>query len=257
MMRVMRTVAALIGVGTLALGLVPTGTAASSSGVQTDPPGPLAGVRVNIDPGHNGANAANARKIARLVDAGPIRKACDTVGAATSSGTKESTINYRVARELQRELEARGAVVALTRPNDRGWGPCINRRAAIGNRSDLAISIHADGNLGRSARGFHVIKPQRMEGYTDDIASESGRLALHVRGAMDRTGIPRSNYIGRDGLDTRGDLGGLNLSNVPKVFVEMGNLRHRRDARALTRPAMQRRIGLVLADAVVAFHNEQ
>ena len=45
------------------------------------------------------------------------------------------------------------------------------------------------------------------------------------------TGMPYSNYIG-DGtaLDVRSDLGGLNLSTVPKVFIECGNMRNATDA---------------------------
>lgn len=31
---------------------------------------------------------------------------------------------------------------ALRRP---AWGPCITRRAALGNRADVSISIYADG----------------------------------------------------------------------------------------------------------------
>ena len=45
---------------------------------------------------------------------------------------------------------------------------------------------------------------------------------------------------GGDGLDRRGDLGTLNLSDVPTVMLEMGNLRNRHDAHRLTSPAGQR-----------------
>jgi N-acetylmuramoyl-L-alanine amidase len=40
----------------------------------------------------------------------------------------------------------------------------------------------------------------------------------------------RSTYAGSKGLDKRTDLGGLNLSKVPKVLVELGNMRNSKDA---------------------------
>ena len=48
----------------------------------------------------------------------------------------------------------------------------------------------------------------------------------HAEGA-DR----QSTYVG--GLVARGDLGGLRLSDVPKVFIETGNMRNAADARKL------------------------
>ncbi len=39
---------------------------------------------------------------------------------------------------------------------------------------------------------------------------------------------------GGDGLDIRGDLGTLNLSDVPTVLVELGNMRSRIDARRMS-----------------------
>ena len=127
----------------------------------------------------------------------------------------------------------------LTRPSNAGWGPCITERAAIGNRAgaDAAVSIHADGGPA-SGRGFHVIYPPSIRGLTDDIARPSKCLALAVRRTYRAgTGLPYATYLGGNGLSVRSDLGGLNLSDVPKVFVETGNMRNRSDARLLESPA--------------------
>jgi N-acetylmuramoyl-L-alanine amidase len=196
---------------------------------------PLVGATIAIDPGHNGGNAANSQRISRLVDAGTLRKACDTVGASSPSGYSEAAHNLDVALRLERLLRAAGARVVLTRRTNRGWGPCITARAAIGNRAraDAAISIHADGGP-PARRGFHVIYPPSIRGFTDDIAPASYRLALAVRGRFrSTTGMPYAYYAGGAGLSRRRDLGGLNLSNVPKVFLEAGNLRNPADARLL------------------------
>jgi N-acetylmuramoyl-L-alanine amidase len=124
--------------------------------------------------------------------------------------------------------------VVLTRSDNTGWGPCINERAAIGNdaHADVAISIHADGST--TGRGFHVIYPASLPGLTDAIAGPSQRLAVDVRDAYAAgTGVPYSTYIGHAALDQRSDLGGLNLSRVPKVFIETGNLHDPADAALL------------------------
>jgi N-acetylmuramoyl-L-alanine amidase len=229
----------------LALALSPDGLAAA----------PLAGRTIVIDPGHNGGNYAHPREIGRLVDAGTLRKPCDTTGTQTAGGYTEAAYNLDVALRLARVLRADGARVVLTRTTNTGWGPCITERAAIGNRAgaDAAISIQADGGPA-SGRGFHVIYPPSIPRLTDDIAAASKRLAIEVRNAFaSGTGEPYSTYVGARGLDVRSDLGGLNLSNVPKVFVETGNMRNAVDARRLETAGYRQQEAEALASGIAAF----
>jgi N-acetylmuramoyl-L-alanine amidase len=208
---------------------------------------PLHGKTVVIDPGHNGANWSHPAEINRLVDAGGFRKACDTTGTSTNGGYTEAAYNLDVALRLARILRRDGATVVLTRTSNDGVGPCIDERAAIGNRAhaDAAISIHADGGPS-GGRGFHVIyKPN---------APESRRLALAVRQAFAAgTGESYSTYTGRDGLDVRTDLGGLNRSTVPKVLIETANMRNADDARRLHAPAYRQREAAALAHGLERF----
>jgi N-acetylmuramoyl-L-alanine amidase len=222
----------------------------------TAPQEPLAGRIVAIDPGHNGANGAHPERINRDVPIGNGQtKACDTGGTATASGYSESRYNLAVARELQRILRRWGAEVILTRRSDRGVGPCIDRRARIANRAgaDVAISIHADGGP-PSGRGFHVIYPTRIAGLTDDILPASRTLARMLRRAYERrTGLPRATYLGGSGLDARSDIGGLRLSDVPKVLMETGNMRNPLDARRLRSARFRKRIARGIADGLRRF----
>ena len=217
---------------------------------------PLAGEVVVIDPGHNNGNFSHPDEINRQVNAGTLYKACDTTGTATSSGYTEATYTYDVALRVRRILRRAGAKVHLTRDATRpAWGPCITERAAIGNRlhADAAISIHADGGPS-SGRGFHVIYPARVRGYTDDIFAASYRFAVDVRaGYAAVSGMPYATYIGSRGLDERSDLGGLNLSNVPKVFIETGNMRNETDARLLTSAAWRERAAAGIARGISTF----
>jgi N-acetylmuramoyl-L-alanine amidase len=217
---------------------------------------PLQGKVVTIDPGHNPNNYLHTREIDKLVSAGGggFLKACDTTGTETASGYTEADYTFDVATRLAKLLRNEGAKVVLTRNAHTPWGPCINQRAAIGNRahSDAAISIHADGGP-VSGRGFHVIYPPDS-GITRRIAIASQRLALDVRNAYRRgTGMPYANYIGHDGLDVRNDLGGLNLSTVPKVFIETGNMRSPTDAALLESSSFRMRAAQALANGLTAF----
>jgi N-acetylmuramoyl-L-alanine amidase len=216
---------------------------------------PMAGTTVHVDAGHNGANGAHAAQINRQVPAGRggYRKACDTTGAQTNDGRlTEPAFNLDVARRLARRLRRLGAHVVMTRTANDGVGPCVNERAAIGNRAraDLALSIHADGGP-PGGRGFHVIAPLAERAVRPAIVAPSLRFARQLRARLDGIGLARSSYIGAGvGLVLRDDLGGLNLSRVPKAFVELGNLRNAADARLLQRASHRDRVAVALARAI-------
>jgi N-acetylmuramoyl-L-alanine amidase len=216
--------------------------------------GNLSGRTIAIDPGHDGGNYAHTSEINRPVFIGTQTRACDTTGTATNDGYTEAAYNLDVALRLRDILQAAGASVVMTRTTNDGWGPCIDERAAIGNQAsaDAAISIHADGGPA-GGRGFHVLVPALVTGYTDDIYSASHALGLDVRDAFLATGMPTSTYYSTDGIAERSDLGGLNLSNVPKVFIETGNMRNATDAALLESPDFRQREAQALAAALDRF----
>jgi N-acetylmuramoyl-L-alanine amidase len=214
----------------------------------------LSGRTITIDPGHDGGNYAHTSEINRPVFIGTQTRACDTTGTATNDGYTEAAYNLDVALRLRAILQAAGANVVMTRTTNDGWGPCIDERAAIGNRAnaDAAISIHADGGPA-GGRGFHVLVPALVAGYTDDIYSASHALGVDVRDAFLATGMPTSTYYATDGMAERSDLGGLNLSNVPKVFIETGNMRNATDAALLESSDFRQREAQALAVALDRF----
>ncbi|WP_406113853.1 N-acetylmuramoyl-L-alanine amidase [Kitasatospora purpeofusca] len=244
--------------GTPAPGSAPSGTAEPAFPLPAPTSTALAGRTVLLDPGHNTGNSAHTAEINRKVDIGNARKECDTTGTSTNSGYSEAEYSLDVVHRARAILAARGATVVLVHDGDRPWGPCIDERARIGNtaHADAAVSVHGDGGPVNGS-GFHVIMPAKVvagKADTTAIVDPSHRLGLLLRDSFRAvTGEPYADYVASKGLDTRSDLGGLNLSTVPKVFIECGNMRNPADARRMTDPQWRQQAAQGIADALTAF----
>ncbi|MFI0723839.1 N-acetylmuramoyl-L-alanine amidase [Streptomyces sp. NPDC021224] len=234
------------------------GDSATAGPASAAPRRELTGRVVVLDPGHNLGNARHTAEIDKSVDIGTNRKACDTTGTATNAGYPEATYTLDVTHRVRALLEASGAKVVLTYDGDRPYGPCVDERARTGNaaHADAALSIHADG-APADKFGFHVIAPKSVhKGAADTraVAAPSLRLATTLRSHFTAvTGEPFANYLGGKGLTVRDDLGGLNLTRVPKVFIECGNMRNARDAAEMTDPAWRQKAAEGIADGLTAF----
>jgi N-acetylmuramoyl-L-alanine amidase len=217
-------------------------------------PLPLAGKVVGIDPGHDGGNFNAAAAIGKQVWNGTGWEDCDTTGTTTDSGYTEAQFNFNVALYLRADLLRDGARVVMTRTSNDGVGPCVTTRSQIINdaHADVALDIHADGGP-PSGRGFTILEPV-ADGPNDGVIAASARFGDDVRQALlAGTPMPESDYIGADGILPRNDLAGLNLTTVPKVLVECGNMRNATDAQLLVTAGFQQRVALALSVAVVRF----
>ena len=215
---------------------------------------PLAGKVVGIDPGHNGGNFTDPGYINQLIWNGRAQETCDTAGTETTSGYTEALFNFHVASHLRDSLVAAGATVVMTRKTNGGVGPCVNHRAEIINaaHADVAIDIHADGGP-TWGRGFTVLEPV-ADGPNDKVIRDSVRFGASVRSALlASTRMPQSDYYGHNGVIFRNDLAGLNLTTVPKVLVECGNMPNAADAALLASRSFQREIADAFTSAIVSF----
>lgn len=207
---------------------------------------------VVLDPGHNGGNAAAPAVINRLVpDGRGQRKPCNTTGTATNAGYAEHAFTWDVAQRVRDLLTAQGITVLLTRNSDTGVGPCVDERAAIGNRAHAAavVSIHADGAEQAGAHGFHVAYSAPPLNAAQ--AGPATSLAAALRDTLRSDGFAPANYIGAQGLDGRPDLGGLNGSDVPAALIECGNMRDAGDAAVLSSAAGRERYATGIANALL------
>jgi N-acetylmuramoyl-L-alanine amidase len=236
----------------------PADTTSATSAPTTPPVSttakPVKGAVVVLDPGHNGGNAGNPGTINKPVPAGRGQtKPCNTTGTATNAGYTEHAFNWDVAQRVGAELAARGIQVVYTRDNDSGVGPCVDKRAAIGNQAGAAavVSIHADGSNSAGARGFHV------EYSSPPLNTAQGQpsisLAQTLRDTLHKAGFPISNYLGSNGLFPRDDLGGLNLSTRPAALIECGNMRNAAEAATMSTSDGRQRYADAVAAGILAY----
>ncbi|WP_432521262.1 N-acetylmuramoyl-L-alanine amidase [Kineococcus sp. SYSU DK006] len=232
----------------------PAPVARPATGAEAPPP-PV----VVLDPGHNGGNATAPGVIGAPVPAGGFTKPCNTTGTSTDAGYPEHAYAFDVSLRAAELLRARGVVVVLTRTDDTGVGPCVDRRAQIANeaRAALAVSVHADG-AAASARGYHVVEPALApDGGNAAVLAASDVAARDLLAAFGAaTGSPRAGYPGdlvEPGLTRRDDLAGLNLARTPAVLLESANMRNPEEAAAVSDPAWRQRAAQGVADGVLAF----
>lgn len=218
-------------------------------------PGVFKGATIGIDPGHNGLNYTRPDIINQLISngRGSDTESCNTTGTETNDGYPESEFNFNVASKLAQLLRKRGARVVMTRTSNQGVGPCVDERARLLNdaRADVAIDIHADGGPS-DGRGFAILEPV-PSGVNDAIVDASLRYARFLRAEFLKTGMPTSTYDGEDGFKTRTDLGGLNLTTVPQLLIECGNMRSVTDARMLTSREFQDAAARAILAAMAQF----
>ncbi|MFT3714480.1 MAG: N-acetylmuramoyl-L-alanine amidase [Gordonia sp. (in: high G+C Gram-positive bacteria)] len=205
---------------------------------------PLQGKTVFLDPGHQGS-ATPAQLSKQVPDGRGGTKDCQTTGATGVNGVTEHEINWKVAQLVKASLESEGARVLLSRPDDKNFAGCVDERAERANRSnaDVAVSIHADSTsngVDNGKSGFHLIVPKLpvLDQKVNTVQGGQGLQATEkMRDALTKAGLHTANYAGVvDGIQTRSDLTGPNITTVPLVFIEMGNLSNQAEAKTLSSP---------------------
>jgi N-acetylmuramoyl-L-alanine amidase len=245
---------------TLAASLIamPTVASAEPAPVQGNT---LAGKTVFLDPGHQGSAAGNDLN-KPVPDGRGGTKPCQTTGATSPGGVPEHKVNWDITQLVKAGLESQGAKVVLSRQDDSGWGGCIDERANAANASkaDLAVNIHADSTspgTDEGKSGFHIIVPELPipDATVNEVQSGKGRKAAEqMRDAFKSAGFATANYAGaQDGLQTRADIAAVNLTKVPDVFAELGNLSNPADSSALSGADGQLKYAIAIVDGVIRY----
>lgn len=240
---------------TTVAGIVPV--AALAAPALPELPQKLAGKTVFLDPGHQGPN--HTQDVNKQVSDGRGgTKACQTTGMTSLHGVAEHTINWNVAQLVRTSLEGLGAKVVMSRPDDTGWGGCVDDRAKAASASgaDIALSIHADSGPA-TGHGFHFIVPQLPvpDAKVNEVQSGAGLAATKaLRDAYVQSGYQPATYNGAvEGLQTRSDIAGPALTTVPDVFLEMGNGANVEDAVQLESPEGQLKHAVTIVTGIASY----
>lgn len=226
-------------------------TTASSSSVTTSSSSQQYVASLNnrvivIDPGHQGRGNSSLEPIGP----GASTKKAKVAGGATGTTTKipESQTTLEIGLKLRNELQSRGYTVIMTRTSQ-NVNISNKERAMIGNNNQAAavIHLHCDG-AGSSARGAHTIAPAKDNPYCSSIYSASSKLAQKVIASYcDETGL-RSR-----GVSYRNDLSGINWSEVPSIYIEMGFITNSTEDRLLNDDSFQNKCAKGIANGIDAY----
>lgn len=196
-----------------------------------------------IDPGHQGKG--NSAKEA--VGPGSSTMKAKVAGGATgvSSRKPESQITLDIGLKLRNELQARGYTVIMTRTSQ-NVNISNQQRAQVGNKNNAAavIHLHCDGGAS-SARGAHTIAIGKDNPYCPQLYKASSSLAQKVI----------SSYTSLTGIKSRGvsyrnDLTGLNWSEVPAIYIEMGFISNSEEDKLLTDSSFQNKCAKGIANGI-------
>lgn len=233
----------------------PESQAESEDTPQPEPepqPLPLEGHIICLDPGHcvtEEAGKGYREPVSPLSDETKPRYLSGTRGASLT----EEQLNLQVALKLRDALEALGAEVVMTREVSEISLPNTERcRIANESGADVHVHIHADGSESTSANGVSVLIPDGDLLGTPSIVEESARLGQlmvdcvsEATGAKNRGTVPRS------------DLTGLNFSEIPSVFIEMGFMTNPEEDALLSSGEYQDKIVAGMANSLLDWYGAE
>lgn len=196
-----------------------------------------------INPGHQGKG--NSGKEAVGPGSSTMKAKVSAGATGVSSKIAESQINLTVGLKLKAELETRGYTVVMTRTSQ-NVNMSNQERAKLANKYNAAavISLHCDGG-NASARGAHTIAIAKNNPYCPQTYNTSSSLASHViKAYCQETGIKNR------GVSYRNDLTGLNWSEVPSIYLEMGFLSNKDEDLLLTNASFQNKMIKGIANGI-------
>ena len=188
---------------------------------------PLTGCRFVLDAGHGGFDG----------------------GAKSPSGTTEAPLNLKVASYLQKELEALGAEVIMTRTDDEALGDSKKadmavRRQIIGQEGlTAAISIHMNN--------FTTCSPCGPRVFFWESSQQGRALATSLQNALDDAcGFARKEPLA-------GDYMVLRSGSSTCVLVECGFLSNPSDEALLKTTSHQKLLARTIAEVLCSCYGAQ
>lgn len=207
-----------------------------------EPPKPLAGVKIGIDPGHQAHGNSEKETVA------PNSKKTKAKVSSGTSGVSTHIPEYKTVLEislkLREALEEKGAEVYMTR-DSHDVNISNQQRAKMMNKLgvDLVLRIHCDGADNSSANGIALYCS-----HSNSIAAESYRAAEYILPRVcQATGAKQNRIVSND------EYTGQNWSTVPCIMVECGFMSNPQEDRLLNDPEYQWKLANGLTDGIIDY----
>lgn len=151
-------------------------------------------------------------------------------GVVGSSGIKESELNLKIVKELEKELKRMNYGVVLTRTGDEalagGKKADMQARKKVIDEAnaDMVVSIHINKFSDARRRGVQV--------FYDDTKRWTAQ-GMYMQNVMNE--FVNKKYAKRDNLSALGgDYFIVKCSNVPSIIIECGFISNSEDQKLLT-----------------------
>ena len=168
------------------------------------------------------------------------------------SGVAEKTLTLEIAQKVERALQQRGALVVMTRRDDRALGDQTGagkqrKRADLQARLNIASNANADAYLSIHLNDYRDRRESGPQTFYQR-GGEAGRalaghiqaqLLSHLQPARERVAMAGDYYVLR--------------SAIPSALVECGFLSNPAEERLLRDEKYQQRIAQAVAEGVVAY----
>jgi N-acetylmuramoyl-L-alanine amidase len=197
-----------------------------------------------LDPGHQRRGNSQQEPVSPGSRETKARVTGGTTGVVT--GKPEYVLNLEIALLVKQALIQKGFEVQMTR-EDHDVDISNVERAEMANTANaqLAVRIHADGNVSRKAKGFSVLYPDAGVKATQDIQPASRQAAESILEAL-KAGTDTASR----GMVARSDLSGFNWSKVPVVLIELGFMTNPTEDEWMSDPDYQQQMATAIAEGI-------
>lgn len=206
--------------------------------------GPLSGLTVCLDPGHQKEQMTDKEDLAPWDKTQKQKVSSGTEGKFTHNNEYE--INLQVALKIRDALTKEGANVVMVRETNDVKLSNIDR-AKIGNdcNADVVLRIHCNGSDNPAVSGTEMWV--RGNGDNSNECKERSTydkaLATELLDVLcETTGTKKRN------VNTSDSYTGLNWSTVPSIIIELGFMSNETDDKNLGDPAYQEKVAVGIAN---------